>query len=154
MVLKTHIFLIAAGNSLGPAIFATHASASTVDPWFDTSSARPTLSIEVTSPTFGEMLNIFSSHFIHSPATGSLPPVTSLLFQVLLLVFGLVFCLSISFANRPYRPLAALLARSRTLWIIARNPLDRWAERWSFRPSRPSSTLASTFITSDTVKPS
>ena len=49
------------------------------------------------------------------------------------------------------------LAASAMSWMrctIARNPFERWAERCSFRPSRPNSADASTERTSSTVNPS
>ena len=49
---------------------------------------------------------------------------------------------------------AVASAISRIRWIMARRPLERCADRWSFTPKRPNSAAASTFSTSRTGKPS
>ena len=53
------------------------------------------------------------------------------------------------------RRYAALAARARSWmrWIMARNPFDLCADRWSFRPRRASSAGASTRKTSETESP-
>ena len=129
----------------------TTADAGTVTPWFEASTARPTILAEVTSPSYSELLNILSSPFMHSPKVTSHPPAIALISQCFFLLAMLIAALSI---RQPYVAFAALLARSRTRWIIARKPFERWADKWSFRPNRPSSPAASTLSTSDTVKPS
>lgn len=141
--------------ALGALATATSsANAGTVAPWFDTSTTRPAITIDVTSPGFGELLDALSTYFIQFPENGSMPPAIALLFQMFLLMGGLLLVLTKSQITTPYAPLAAALARSRILWIMARRPFERWADKWSFRPSRASSPPASTFKTSQTVKPS
>lgn len=49
--------------------------------------------------------------------------------------------------------IVTLRASSLIRATIALRPFERWADRWSFRPSRPSSPPASTFKTSRTANP-
>ena len=135
-------------------VHATPVSAGTVEPWFNSSGTPPKISVTVAPPPYGELLHILTSHFINSGAYSISPSATALFFQIVLLLIGLAFCLRHRSVTQPYALLTTLLARSRTLWIMARRPLDRCADRWSFKPSRPSSEAASTSSTSDTVKPS
>lgn len=132
---------------------APDASAGTVDPWFDTTRARPVILHDVKSPAYNELLNILNTHFISSAPFGNLPRAVELLFQTVLLFTGLIVCMRRRVFSRPYVALAALLASLRILSIIARKPFERWADKWSFNPSRPSSAAASTLRTSDAVKP-
>lgn len=132
---------------------APHVAAGTVEPWFHSAQARPVILYDVTSPAFNEVLSILGNHFVSNGNPSPLPRALDLLLQGFLLLAGLIVCLRHRAVSRPYAPLAALLASARTLSIIARNPFERWADRWSFRPKRPSSAAASTLRTSDTVNP-
>ena len=146
LIFGTGVFILVAATS-------PHAAAGTVDPWFDIAQLRPVILHDVTSPTYDELLLILGNHFISGISLSPLPRAVDLLFQAVLLLAGLIFCLRCRAVSKPYAPLAALLASSRTLSIIARKPFERWADKWSFSPRRPSSAAASTLRTSDTVKP-
>ena len=146
---------VLAGSALLCALsHATPMSAGTVEPWFNTETTSPIISVAVTSPPFGELLQILTSHFISSGPYSVFPSASALLFQMVVLMVGLIVCLRHRSITQPYALLTELLARSRTLWIIALRPFDRWADKWSFKPSRPSSSAASTSSTSETVNPS
>lgn len=54
--------------------------------------------------------------------------------------------------RRRHQASRAAVEISRIRCTMARNPFDRWADRWSFRPSRASSPGASISSTSETAR--
>jgi|GEM_PF-2322535 len=154
MTWTRHNPAFATGFFLAAFLAIGSASAGTVEPWFDASLARPTIAVDVVPTGFDELWVVLSSHFVNSNTFVAVPKASAVLLQIALLLSGFIYCLRHGPNVRDYRSLLAFIARSRTRWIIARNPLERWADRWSLRPSRPSSLAASTFNTSETAKPS
>ena len=78
----------------------------------------------------------------------------ALLFWLILVATGGVITVTQTLWDTPaVQASRVAFARSCTRWIIARNPFERWDERWSLRSRRASSASASTARASRAERP-
>ncbi len=78
----------------------------------------------------------------------------ALLFWLILVATGGVITVTQTLWGTPaVQASRVAFARSCTRWIIARNPFERWDERWSLRSRRASSASASTARASRAERP-
>ena len=134
-------------------LWPVQSAAATLSPETEIFTARPTVSYEFAPVPVSDLIGTLTRHFVNLPGETALPFVGNLAFQGMLLCLGLFLVLKSLPSPPDYPEVLASSAMARTRSTIARNPLDRWAERWSFNPRRPNSVAASTFSTSDTDKP-
>ena len=128
------------------------AQAASVSPGTGIGAVRPEITFDALPMTLPDRLALLTGHYLNTGAPARGPTIANVILQVVLLGFGVVAGLKTLTTLDAYPAALASAARSRTRWTIARNPFDRWADRWSFRPSRPNSAPASTSSTSETVR--
>lgn len=117
--------------------------------------------LEVTPPSFADLIIALPApnpgHVLQTGVTEA-GPASLMHFCVLCLYAGYLAAI-LPPLRRPPALLQshcarALAAISWILCTIARKPLERCADKWSFKPRRPSSSSALTPNTSSTVRPS
>lgn len=136
-------------------LLPVQALAATLAPWAiaeSISGPSPVLNI------FGSLIQAWSKSYRHVAGGETVSYVVAGVTLSGFVVVSLVTAAALprSHRVRRARPYVALAARAMSWirWIMARNPLDRCADRLSFNPRRANSAIGSTSSTFDTDKPS